>query len=329
MRIPFEELKDEFKRILLKLSFPDSTAETCATIFAINSRDGVYSHGLNRFPVFVRYVQQGLVQPKALPELLEKNGAIERWNGNFAPGMSNATHGMNRAIELSKENGIGCAVIKNTNHWMRGGTYGWQAADEGCIGICFTNATANMPAWGGQAPVLGNNPMVIAIPREGGHIVLDMAMSQFSYGKMQEYELKNESLPFPGGYDENGNLSTNPSLIRKSKRALPIGYWKGSGLALMLDLLVVALSGGNSTGKISANADETGVSQCFICIRQPHMHEELINQVIAYTKSASAVKPGEYVSYPGERTLRTRLENEKMGIPVNEVIWMQVKTMFT
>ncbi|WP_449436812.1 3-dehydro-L-gulonate 2-dehydrogenase [Pedobacter steynii] len=269
-----------------------------------------------------------MIQPKASPKLLERNGSIERWDGNFAPGMSNAKQAMSRAIELSKENGIGCVAMKNTNHWMRSGTYGWQAADEGCIGICFTNAIANMPAWGGRSSVLGNNPLVIAIPRRGGHVVLDMAMSQFSYGKMQEYELKRESLPFPGGYDENGNLSTDPSLIRKTNLALPIGFWKGSGLALMLDLLAVALSGGDSTGKISANADETGVSQCFISIHQPNMHTDLINQIIEYTKSESAVQPDEHVAYPGERTLRTRLENEKIGIPVNEEIWKQIKAMF-
>jgi 3-dehydro-L-gulonate 2-dehydrogenase len=327
MRIPFQELKAEFNRILLKLSFPVATADSCASIFAANSRDGVYSHGLNRFPVFVKHVQKGLIKADALPALLETNGAIERWDGNFAPGMSNAAHCMNRAVELSKINGIGCVAIKNTNHWMRGGTYGWLAADAGCIGICFTNATANMPAWGGKDPVLGNNPLVIAIPREGGHVVLDMAMSQFSYGKMQEYELKNEQLPFPGGYDEQGNLSSDPAVIRNTKLALPIGFWKGSGLALVLDLLVVALSGGDGTSRITGRVDETGVSQCFICIHRSDLHAALIGEVLAYTKNSASYKPGDQVTYPGERTLQTRLENEENGIPVNEEIWKQLKNM--
>ncbi|WP_316812104.1 3-dehydro-L-gulonate 2-dehydrogenase [Pedobacter heparinus] len=327
MRISFQELKQEFKRILLKLSFPEETADSCATIFAENSRDGVYSHGLNRFPVFVKYAKKGFIKPDALPSLLEAYGVMERWDGNFAPGMSNAAHCMKRAVELAKVNGMGCVALKNTNHWMRGGTYGWQAAEAGCIGICFTNATVSMPAWGGKDPVLGNNPLVIAIPRKEGHVVLDMAMSQFSYGKMQEYELKNEVLPFPGGYNEAGEMINDPVEIRKTRRALPIGLWKGSGLALVLDLLVVALSGGNSTGKISEHADETGVSQCFIAIHRPDMHDALIEEVIAYTKNGGTVKPGEQVSYPGERTLQTRRENEEKGIPVNEEMWMKVKGM--
>lgn len=327
MRVSYQELHSEFKRVLLKLLFTPEMAETCSTIFAENSRDGIYSHGLNRFPVFIEHVKQGLVLPSAMPELLESNGSIERWDGKFAPGMFNATHAMNRAISLAKENGIGCVAIKNTNHWMRGGTYGWQAAEAGCIGICFTNATANMPAWGGSSPVLGNNPLVIAVPRPKGHIVLDMAMSQFSYGKMQEYELKEEMLPFPGGYDESGNLSSDPAEIRKTKLALPIGFWKGSGLSLMLDILAVALSGGRSTEKISADKYETGVSQCFICISQPDLHSSMIEQILGFTKSSTEIEPGTPITYPGERTLKTRIENEKNGIPVNDEIWAQVKSM--
>lgn len=327
MRVTYQELQKEFKRVLLKLSFTSEMADTCATIFAANSRDGIYSHGLNRFPVFVDHVKEGLVLPDAVPTLLESNGSLERWDGKLAPGMFNATQAMNRAIELATKNGIGCVAIKNTNHWMRGGTYGWQAAEAGCIGICFTNAIAGMPAWGGKSPVLGNNPLVIAVPRAEGHIVLDMAMSQFSYGKMQEYELKDEKLPFPGGYDEAGNLSIDPAAVRKTKLALPIGFWKGSGLSLMLDILVVALSGGRSTEKISAEKYETGVSQCFICIKQDDLHHSLIEQILEFTKSSTPIEPGKPVSYPGERTLQTRLDNEKNGIPVNTEIWKQLKSM--
>ncbi len=327
MRIPFEQLKQEFKRVLLKLSFPEEKAEACARIFAANSRDGVYSHGLNRFPVFVEYVQKGLIHGDAEPVLIETIGAIERWDGQYAPGMYNASLCMDRAIALAKTHGIGCVAVKNTNHWMRGGTYGWQAAEAGCIGICFTNTLANMPAWGGMNPVLGNNPLVIAVPRAGGHVVLDMAMSQFSYGKLQEYELKKAPLPLPGGYDEQGNLSTDPVAIRNTKRTLPVGFWKGSGLSMILDVMVVALSGGRSTAQITSGVDEVGLSQCFICLHQPDMHEGLIEEIINFTKSSIPAEPGGQVTYPGERTLQTRLKNEAEGIPVNETIWQLVKNM--
>jgi 3-dehydro-L-gulonate 2-dehydrogenase len=326
MRIPFETLRSEFLRILLQLNLNPDKAEQCATIFAENSRDGVYTHGLNRFPTFVDLIKDGLINVNAEPVLANHLGLIEQWDGNMGIGVLNAKHCMQRAINLAKENGIGCVAIRNTNHWMRGGTYGWQAAEAGCIGICFTNTIANVPPWGGIDPRLGNNPLIIAVPRQNGHVVLDMAMSQYSFGKLMQYEANNEELPLPGGYDEHGKLSTNATEIMQSKRILPIGFWKGSGLSLMLDLLVTVLSQGRSTEKITESGKEAGVSQVFICIHQPdtEVTRQLIEQIIAYAKSSRPDKENGTISYPGENTLRTRGRNIKEGIPVNEAIWNKV-----
>src|SRR5690606_33353660 len=143
MKIPFETMKSRFAEILVKAGFNESKAEQCAGIFAENSLDGVYSHGLNRFPSFVKMIREGFINGKAEPVLESTTGLIEQWNGNLAPGMLNARYCMDRAIELAGEHGIGCVALRNTNHWMRGGTYGWQAARAGFIGICFTNTIAN------------------------------------------------------------------------------------------------------------------------------------------------------------------------------------------
>ena len=210
---------------------------------------------------------------------------------------------------------------------MRGGTYGWQAADAGCIGICFTNAIAGMPPWGGKEARLGNNPLVIAVPGKEGHIVLDMAMSQFSYGKMQEYELKGKQLPFAGGYDDDGKISTDPSSIRQTKRALPAGFWKGSGLAMILDILLTMLSGGRSTAKITESGNEYGLSQCFICLYKKDLHEDLVNEIIAFSKSAGIAEPNGSIAYPGEQTLIRRKKSESEGIPVDETMWTKVLKM--
>jgi 3-dehydro-L-gulonate 2-dehydrogenase len=328
MRVPLHQLKAEFKRVLLQLNFAEGKAEACANTFAENSRDGIYTHGLNRFPVFVQYVKEGLVKPDAVPTLVDQMGAIERWDGNLGPGILNAAFCMDRAIVLAKENGIGCVAIRNTNHWMRGGTYGWQAADAGCISVSFTNTIANLPPWGGSDPRLGNNPLVIAVPRKDGHVVLDMAVSQYSYGKLMQYKAAGDELPLPGGYDKNGKLSTDPAAIMESRRPLPVGFWKGAGLSLMLDLLVTVLSKGRSTEKITRDAKESGVSQVFICIRPDGdaQVEQLIEEIIAYTKT-SRVEDGKQIQYPGEGTLNTRNRNLQDGIPVDELIWQQVLAM--
>ncbi len=85
-----------------------------------------------------------------------------------------------------------------------------------------------MPPWGGKDSRLGNNPFIVSIPRDQGHIVLDMAISQFAFGKIHDHQLRGEKLPYYGGWDDNNELSKDPEEILKNERGLPIGYWKGS-----------------------------------------------------------------------------------------------------
>lgn len=329
MRVPFQQLQAEFKRVLLALNFTAAKAEACARIFAENSRDGVYTHGLNRFPSFVELIKDGIVNADAVPTLVDEMGAIERWDGNLGPGVLNAQFCMDRAIALAKDNGIGCVAMRNTNHWMRGGTYGLQAAEAGVIGICFTNTIAIIPPWGGIDPRLGNNPLIIAVPRNGGHVLLDMALSQYSNGKLQQYKAAGEQLPIAGGYNKNGELTTDPGAILESQRALPIGFWKGAGLSLMLDLLATVLSKGKSTRAITENIKEYGVSQVFICIRPDDTEQttRMINEIIAYTKTSKLEDESKPVRFPGEATFQTRDRNLLDGIPVNEEIWQRVQDM--
>jgi 3-dehydro-L-gulonate 2-dehydrogenase len=250
LRVSFDELLQALKSILLRLEFSDDRAGLCARLFAETSRDGIYSHGVNRFPRFIRAIRNGIVDVHASPQLVASFGGLERWTGNAGPGNLNAHHCMNCAIELSRNFGIGCVALANTNHWMRGGTYGWQAADAGVIGICWTNTMPNLPPWGSSQPRLGNNPLIISVPRAEGHIVLDMAMSQFSYGALESFRMRGEMLPVPGGSTHDGELTRDPAAIEASGRPLPIGYWKGSGLALML-----GFTRGNSLRRTSDTSD--------------------------------------------------------------------------
>ena len=141
---------------------------------------------VNRFPKIVEDIDIGAINPAAKPTCELAMGAIERWDGHRGFGPLNARLAMERAIELAKEYGVGVVALGNNNHWLRGGSYGWQAANAGCIGICWSNTTPNMPAWGGKDIKIGNNPLVLSVPRSSGqHMVVDCALSQFSYGKLE------------------------------------------------------------------------------------------------------------------------------------------------
>lgn len=136
MRVSFDELRQTLRRALLKVGFEQGRAELCARLFAETDRDGVYTHGLNRFPRFLEQIERGVVDVKAGATCAEARGALERWDGRSGPGNLNAHQSMARALELARQHGVGCVALKNTNHWMRGGSYGWQAAEAGALAFC-------------------------------------------------------------------------------------------------------------------------------------------------------------------------------------------------
>jgi 3-dehydro-L-gulonate 2-dehydrogenase len=331
-RLPFVEVVTELVRVLTSLGFTPERARRAATLFAESHADGVASHGLNRFPRFVRQIRAGHVDPSAVPDLVATFGAWEQWDGRLGPGMLNAEQATARAMTLAGEHGIGLVALRNTNHWMRGGTYGWQAARGGKAFIGWTNTTPNMPPWGTATPRLGNNPLVVAIPRADAPVVLDMAMSQFSYGKLETLRLRGESLPMPGGYDAGGRLTTDPAAILATQRPLPIGAWKGASLALVLDLLAALLSGGETTTAIGARAEEYGLSQVFVAldVARPAGADAaaaLVSSVIDDLSAAVPAPDGGPARYPGEQVRRIRAENLARGLPVDDLVWQEIRSM--
>lgn len=332
-RISFDKLKAEFKRVLMKKGCNEDIAEICAQLFTETSCDGIYSHGVNRFPRVVEYIDKGYIHLNARPIKVDGFGGFERWDGQLGLGNVNAKLAMDRAIELARENGLGCVALRNTNHWMRGGTYGWQAANAGCIGICWTNTQPNMPAWGASDRRIGNNPFIMAIPRKSGPVVVDMAMAQFSYGQMEATALRGDQLPVPGGYDENGNISCDPVAISKTWRVLPIGFWKGSGMSIVLDLVATVLSGGNSTFRVGKlGGDEYALSQVCIAIDATKIAGEsflssAIDEVLADIKASERVDAAQEIRYPGEKEARTRQQNLELGIPVEDTVWDKITSL--
>jgi 3-dehydro-L-gulonate 2-dehydrogenase len=329
IQISSQEMQDVLYKIFLKYNFKPEKAKLLAQTYTESTLAGVNSHGINRVPLFLEYVENGSVKVDAEAEKVESFGNIERWDGHYGPGIINATKCTNRAVELAKVHGMGLVALRNTNHWMRGGTYGRLAADAGCISILFTNTQPNMPPWGGKDSRIGNNPFIVSIPRKEGNVVLDMAISQFAFGKINDYKLKGKKLPFPGGWDTNDELSKDPEKITVKERGLPIGYWKGSALSIILDMLATLLSAGNSTYKVGQKDFETGISQVYLCIYQEvfkdkGLQEKLLNEIIDYTHDVEHMKAGDKIYYPGERSALTREQNLKEGMPVSESVWEKI-----
>lgn len=345
--IPYEEMRRVFLSILSKHGYTADKADRIATVVAESTLDGVNSHGIDRLPELVEMTARGIIRKDAEPELIEARGALERWDGNHGPGILNAWHAMERAISIAKSHAIGIVALRNNNHWFRGGTYGWQAAKAGCMGLCFSNTQPNMPPWGSRDSRTGNNPLVIAVPHADGDVVLDMSLSQFAYGKLQSYARDKKDLPFPGGWDDEGRLTTDPAVIFQNHRILPIGYWKGSGLSIMLDLMVTVLSGGHSTYRVGRQQVENGwrdeaspgkkiiesdLSQVFVAIDLTaagniDLHRELVNEIIQNIRTAQPIEGGNGSQLPGDNTLRHRQRCLEHGIPVSADMWRRLGSL--
>jgi len=327
MILTFQTLKDTFYEILIRYDFPEQQAGEVSRVFAETTLDGVFSHGINRFPRFIDDVRNGIVKPGVEPAQRGGFNALEQWDGKKGAGITNALFCTDRCIELASGFGIGCVGLANTNHWMRGGSYGWRAAGKGFMFMGWTNTLPNMPPWGGKVPALGNNPFILAIPHEEGHVVLDMAMSQYSYGKLEWHSQTGTELPHFGGYNREDTLTRDPREIMESMRILPAGMWKGSALSLVLDLAAAILSGGNTTEKIGNLTAETELSQVFIAIDiHRHLTEaqtgDLIRDTLDHLKILS-----DDIRYPGQRSLSDRKKHLEKGMDIPDELWNRIRKL--
>jgi 3-dehydro-L-gulonate 2-dehydrogenase len=159
-----------------------------------------------------------------------------------------------------------------------------------------------------------------------------MATSQFSYGTIAAYAKRDQLLPVDGGFDTVGNLTTDAAAIEASQRALPIGYWKGSGLSLLLDMLAAMLSGGLAAHQIPRDPlRESGISQIFLAIDPSSLASQqeltrIVEGILNSLREATPVDPQKPIRYPGEQTLQLREENLRLGVPVDPEIWQQINT---
>jgi 3-dehydro-L-gulonate 2-dehydrogenase len=146
--------------------------------------------------------------------------------------------------------------------------------------------------------------------------------------------MKNQRLPFPGGFDQEGNLTDIPGEIEQTRRILPMGYWKGSGFAILLDVIAALLSGGLTTAAI----DQYGKGSCGSCcqvfiaidplkINTREFIDHALEQTISQIKESSPANDGGEIFYPGEQSLKTRSENMELGIPVDDGVWAKVKEL--
>ena len=334
IRITIDEFRDVLYQKLIKHGALQEEAKKTSEIFALNAADGVISHSVLRVWRLLSHYDNGLVVPGRMPVFVSGTGAVARYDGNGTSGVLSASFCMEKACELADRFGIGMVALRNANHWMRGGYYGHLAADKGKVSICWTNTRANLPSWGSKVSNIGNNPFVMAVPgKDGKHLVLDSAMSQFSNGKLEVMRRAGKLLPVDGGYDQEGNLTRVPGDIEKTRRPIPMGFWKGSSMSILLDACAAILSDGLNTASIERKMQKDGTDEAFLCqifiaiapeaLGESRL-EEIEASILDSVHNAQPVKEGSPSRCPGERVFRDREAAFREGILVPAESWKQI-----
>ena len=307
------------------MSVPVCTAE--AEVMAEADLLGVPSHGVRMLPDLLKGMSDGRVTLNPQIKIIRERLATCVMDGDNGPGRFISIQAMQQAVGRAERAGIGACLVTRVSHWGRAHAYACRAAQAGMIGICTTNAIPNMMAWGSARPLLGNNPLAIAVPCGPGEepIIFDMAMSQAAIGKIRTYMREGKKVPAGWGLDASGQPSEDPAAILAGGKILPFGDHKGAGLALFMELLTGALSGGllsNEIVKLDASGLDAGSSKLFLALNVSAFVdvERFAVRVKDLVKWLREAEPGLVVTLPGERGWQMRERNLVEGIPIHAEI---------
>jgi len=289
---------------------------------------GVPSHGVRGLPGLIKALREGRANRAPRLQLKREHAAVCVLDGDNGPGRYVALRGMEHAVDRARHFGAGICLAVNTTHWGRAHAYACHAARNGMIGLCTTNAIPNMLAPGSAVPRLANNPLAIAVPRGPGRdpVVLDMAMSQAAVGKVGTYMREGRTTPANWGLDNAGQPTNDAAAIMTSRKFLPMGEHKGAGLALMMELLTGALSGGllsHEIALVDKTALDPGASKFFLALDVEAFlgrdrFSARVEDMIDYLRQSA--EPGQDILYPGERGWQTRTRYLAEGIPIHHEI---------
>lgn len=301
-------------------------SQTCADAFLLQEMRGVTTHGLRRLRSNLEGLRSGTLNANAKRQVLHESGANVVLDGDHGIGVLNCTDAMDRAIEKAQTEGLGMAVVVNSNHFLGAAPYCLRAVDAGAIGITFSNSYASMSYPGSQSAVLGNGPFGYAVPSAAGFpMVYDAAMTTSS-GKLNQWA--REGMPIPeglAGLDALGRMTSDPSAVLDGGVSVPIGLHKGAGLTLLVEVLTGILGGGSFLRGAAIEEDwqMSSHSQCCIAIDIKHFMplEALRQRMAAYIneiKSAPRGQGKEEILLPGERAYRSYEACLLDGIPVED-----------
>jgi len=346
MRVEYTNLLLFCESIFLKAGFSTEHAHEASKVLLSADMRGVDSHGIARLAGYLRLLKVNRINPRPNINCIHETFTTATLDADQAIGLISAPFAMKIAIEKANVYGTGWVAVQNSNHFGIAGYHAMLAAEKNMIGIALTNASPLVAPTFSLQRMLGTNPISIAIPAgKEAPFVLDMATTTAANGKLENLQRLNKESPQGWIQDAQGLESTDPNAVSKGGALLPLGgkreqgSHKGYGLGAMVDILSGVLSGANFGPWVppfvaflnpSDNPVGKGIGHFFGAMRvdafQPlEEFQQRMDLWIQTFRNAKRVSEQQSVIVPGD----PEREFEKMyaieGIPINEVIWENLK----
>src|SRR5215471_7192248 len=320
--------------VLAAFGLPAADAAKIAELMTEADLTGADAHGIFRLPQYVRRLRAGGFNTKPNIKVTKTAAATALVDGDNAMGHLVVSRAADTAIALAREAGIGWVGVRGSNHAGTAGLYAAMPVEHGMIGLYSAVANANhMAVWGGSELLLGTNPLGIAVPSGDGPVVLDMATTVVSYGTVKKYVLAGRDMPEGWFIDTHtGGPLTDPKRSTEGL-LLPIGGYKGSGLAIMLGLLGGVLNGaafGRDVIDFNYNQDgatNTGHFMVAIDIARFIPLAAFTGEVDRHLRDLRHSKrlPGvDRIRLPGDRRRECRIERLRDGVPMPAALLAQL-----
>ncbi|MFN0170122.1 MAG: Ldh family oxidoreductase [Bryobacteraceae bacterium] len=325
-----EVLEAFTQRILQALGTPEDAARLVAHSLVKANLRGVDSHGLLLVPVYVQQLEIPSVDPKAEGRVIHENGPCLVYDGQNGLGQVVADRSCDQVIRLAKNYGMGMVVARESNHFGSAGYWARKITRAGLLGIVMTNASPAVPPFQGKEPRFGTSPICVAVPSTGeGAWMLDMATTTVSMGKLYSAFWRGETT-IPAGWatDKDGVPTTDTETAINGLMS-PLGGYKGSGLAMLVEILCSVLSGGPMSGEVHSlrwSREPLRISHMFLAVDisrflPPEEFQQRMQWLVPHVKSAAPAAGYSEVLVADEPELRMEAQRRVEGIPISESLW--------
>ena len=315
------------QNIFLKLEMNDNDALKVSRLILQSDLYGVNTHGIFRLPNYVKRITEGGMNMKPDIKVIKERQSTALLDGDNGLGHLIMEKASNLAVKKAAKTGIAWVGVRNSNHAGAGATYAIMPLKKKMVGIYLAVGSANhLPPWGGIDMLLSTNPIAIAIPASSKPpIILDMATTNTSYGKVKVAAANNETMPIGWMQDKNGKPITN---AKKAKNGflIPIGGPKGYGLSLMIGILAGSMNGAafgknvidfNNDFKTTTNTGHVLIAIDVEAFMSFESFANEIDNIWNVIKSSKKMKGYSNIRLPGENRHFMYQENIKNGIEIN------------